>query len=106
MEEVFPNAKVEYHKLTPLQVAALDQANEFCLEYDAKVREMGGIGFFLGGIGHDGHIAFNFRDCDPNLGTRLVTLNYETAAQSAGDFGGSNSQETSLQSQSGSLRLR
>jgi len=88
VEDVFPNSKVEYHNITPLQQSAIDQAQEFCLEYEARIREMGGIGFFLGGIGHDGHIAFNFRGCDPNMGTRLVTLNYETAAQSASDFGG------------------
>jgi glucosamine-6-phosphate deaminase len=49
---------------------------------------LGGIDFFLGGIGHDGHIAFNFQGCDPLAPTRLVTLNYQTAAQSASSFGG------------------
>lgn len=31
----------------------------YCHEYEQKIRDMGGIGFFLGGIGPDGHIAFN-----------------------------------------------
>jgi glucosamine-6-phosphate deaminase len=34
---------------------------EFCRGYEAKVRAWGGVGFFLGGIGPDGHIAFNMQ---------------------------------------------
>ena len=30
-----------------------------CEEYEAKIRGVGGIDLFLGGIGADGHIAFN-----------------------------------------------
>jgi len=96
MHRVFPSDKVDVSlrgrepssDLEALQKQALLEVDAFCSDYEASVREMGGYGFFLGGIGHDGHIAFNFRGCDPSLGTRLVVLNYETAAQSAGDFGG------------------
>jgi glucosamine-6-phosphate deaminase len=49
---------------------------------------MGGIGFFLGGIGPDGHIAFNIRGSDHNSTTRVLNINYETAAASAVDLGG------------------
>ena len=96
MHKIFPNDKVDIslrdrkpkNNLESLQKQALQQVDEFCKNYEIQIRKMGGYGFFLGGIGHDGHIAFNFRGCDPELGTRLVILNYETAAQSAGDFGG------------------
>ena len=30
-----------------------------CNAYEAKIKAIGGIGLFLGGIGEDGHIAFN-----------------------------------------------
>jgi 6-phosphogluconolactonase/glucosamine-6-phosphate isomerase/deaminase len=30
-----------------------------CNAYEAKIKAMGGIELFLGGIGEDGHIAFN-----------------------------------------------
>ena len=30
-----------------------------CERYEAKIKEYGGIDLFLGGIGPDGHIAFN-----------------------------------------------
>ena len=49
---------------------------------------MGGIGFFLGGIGPDGHIAFNVRGSDHNSTTRLTTTNFETQAAAATDLGG------------------
>lgn len=37
----------------------LTKIEAYCHEYEQKIRAMGGIGFFLGGIGPDGHIAFN-----------------------------------------------
>jgi len=30
------------------------RVQQFCKEYEDRIREMGGIGFFLGGIGPDG----------------------------------------------------
>lgn len=30
-----------------------------CEEYEAAIKKVGGIDLFLGGIGADGHIAFN-----------------------------------------------
>ena len=47
-----------------------------------------GIGFFLGGIGPDGHIAFNQQGDKLDSTTRLVNFNYPSAAQAAGDLGG------------------
>eukprot|EP01084_Bolivina_argentea_P131731 232485_1 len=96
MHKIFPNDKIDItlrdrkpiNNIEKLQKQALCEVDEFCKNYEISVRKMGGYGFFLGGIGHDGHIAFNFRGCDPNKGTRLVVLNYETAAQCSGDFGG------------------
>jgi len=47
-----------------------------------------GIGFFLGGIGPDGHIAFNIKGSDHFSTTRLLETNFETQAVAAGDLGG------------------
>jgi len=63
-----------------------EQAQE--AEYEAKIRSKGGIGFFLGGIGPDGHIAFNTRGTDRFSTTRLTPTNFETQAVAAGDLGG------------------
>lgn len=62
--------------------------DDWCVEYERKIRALGGIGFFLGGIGPDGHIAFNTRGSDHFSTTRLTETNFETQAQAAGDLGG------------------
>ena len=58
------------------------------MEYEERIRELGGIGFFLGGIGPDGHIGFNIRGSDHHSTTRLCPTNYETQAAAATDLGG------------------
>jgi len=60
----------------------------FCDSYEAKIQAMGGIGFFLGGIGPDGHIAFNQEGGPHESVTGLVGFNYPSAAAAAGDLGG------------------
>jgi len=70
------------------QQAALHRIDDWCQEYEDRIRELGGIGFFLGGIGPDGHIGFNVRGSDHHSTTRLTATNYETQAAAAGDLGG------------------
>ena len=60
----------------------------FAQEYEKKIHAWGGIGFFLGGIGPEGHIAFNMRGSSHDSTTHLVHLNYESAASAAVGFGG------------------
>ena len=62
--------------------------DQWCNDYEKKIRDLGGIGFFLGGIGPDGHIAFNVRGSDHNSTTRLMETNFETQAAAAVDLGG------------------
>ena len=45
----------------------------YCAAYEARIRALGGIGFFLGGIGPDGHLAFNCAGSDPRSVTRLTS---------------------------------
>jgi glucosamine-6-phosphate deaminase len=66
----------------------INRVDEFCMDYETRIREMGGIGFFLGGIGPDGHIAFNVRGSSTYSVTRLTGTNYETQAAAATDLGG------------------
>lgn len=68
--------------------AVLTKVQQYCDVFEEKVRDLGGIGFFLGGIGPDGHIAFNQEGGDLKSRTRLVNFNYPTAAAAAGDLGG------------------
>ena len=95
-EKIFPEWKVDLSlrfrrptsPLEKLQQKAIFSVDQFCLKYEEKIKEMGGIGFFLGGIGPDGHIGFNISGSDHNSTTRLTSINYETAAAAATDLGG------------------
>lgn len=70
-----------------LSASAAD-VSAWCDRYERRIRALGGIGFFLGGIGPDGHIAFNIRGSAHDSTTRLLETNYETRAAAAGDLGG------------------
>ena len=70
------------------QKQVLEAIDQFCTNYEKKIRKLGGIGFFLGGIGPDGHIGFNVRGSDHYSTTRLTPTNYETQAAAATDLGG------------------
>jgi glucosamine-6-phosphate deaminase len=70
------------------QKEVLERIDQWCLEYEDRIRALGGIGFFLGGIGPDGHVGFNVRGSDHYSTTRLTETNYETQAAAAGDLGG------------------
>ena len=52
--------------------------DKVCQEYEEKIGQVGGIDLFLGGIGPDGHIAFNEPGSSLNSRTRLKTLSYDT----------------------------
>src|SRR5574344_387120 len=49
-----------------------------CAEYEEKIRAAGGIDLFLGGIGPDGHIAFNEPGSSLSSRTRMKTLTTDT----------------------------
>lgn len=59
---------------------------EECISYEEKIKASGGIELFLGGMGADGHIAFNVPGSSLTSRTRLVNLNYETIAANARFF--------------------
>ncbi len=71
-----------------LQQESIFKIDNWCNEYENKIRGKGGIGFFLGGIGPDGHIAFNTQGSDHFSSTRLTKTNFETQAVLATDLGG------------------
>jgi glucosamine-6-phosphate deaminase len=55
-----------------------DDLEAECAAYEEKIKAMGGIHFFLGGIGPDGHIAFNEPGSSLRSRTRVKTLTYDT----------------------------
>ncbi len=93
--EVWPNGvnlSLRYLRprtnLEKKQKSVLEAVDQWCYMYEEKIRSLGGIGFFLGGIGPDGHIAYNVQNSDHNSATRLAYTNYESQAASAIDLGG------------------
>jgi glucosamine-6-phosphate deaminase len=71
-----------------LQQSTLLAVDQWCQDYEGRLRGLGGLGFFMGGIGPDGHIGFNVRGSDHRSTTRLTGTNYETQAAAAVDLGG------------------
>lgn len=49
-----------------------------CEAYEGKIKSYGGIKLFMGGIGADGHIAFNEPGSSLKSGTRVKTLTQDT----------------------------
>jgi len=96
MHEVWPDNRVDLSlryrapqtALERVQKEALERVDQWCQEYEDRIRALGGIGFFLGGIGPDGHVGFNVRGSDHHSTTRLTETNYPTQAAAAVDLGG------------------
>lgn len=57
-----------------------------CEAYEAKIASYGGIDLFLGGIGADGHIAFNEPFSSLSSKTRIKTLTYDTKVRNSRFF--------------------
>ena len=59
-----------------------------CAAYEKAIEQAGGFDLFLGGIGEDGHIAFNEPFSPLTSRTRVVTLTEETRVVNSRFFGG------------------
>ena len=57
-----------------------------CERYEEKIRSYGGIDLFMGGIGADGHIAFNEPFSSLSSRTREKTLTYDTKVMNSRFF--------------------
>jgi len=64
-----------------------DDIKEECAQYEKKIAAAGGIDLFLGGIGVDGHIAFNEPGSSLTGRTRDKELNYDTRVANSRFFG-------------------
>ncbi|KAF8629866.1 hypothetical protein AX15_003225 [Amanita polypyramis BW_CC] len=76
--------------IPPNQVNILDGNAEDlvveCNAYEKGIKDHGGIELFLGGIGEDGHIAFNEPGSSLASRTRMKTLAYDTILANARFF--------------------
>lgn len=64
-----------------------DDIKQECTQYENKIIAVGGIDLFLGGIGVDGHIAFNEPGSSLSGRTRDKELNYDTRMVNSRFFG-------------------
>ena len=62
--------------------------NAECARYEKKIKRYGGIELFVGGIGPDGHIAFNEPASSLVSRTRVKTLTEDTIIANSRFFGG------------------
>ncbi|MDR0388556.1 MAG: glucosamine-6-phosphate deaminase [Spirochaetaceae bacterium] len=59
-----------------------------CAAFEQKILDSGGVELFLGGVGEDGHIAFNEPFSSLHSRTRVKTLTWSTRNANARFFGG------------------
>src|SRR5690606_9007359 len=65
-----------------------EEIHDYCIQYEQKISDLGGIDLQLLGIGRTGHIGFNEPGSSPKSGTRLVTLDDLTRRDASRSFGG------------------
>ena len=67
---------------------SLEEIHQYCIDYEMKIKEHGGLDFQLLGIGRTGHVGFNEPGSHYNSGTRIITLDHLTRGDAASDFNG------------------
>ncbi|MDR3137411.1 MAG: glucosamine-6-phosphate deaminase [Tannerellaceae bacterium] len=85
-KHLFSEVDIQEGQVHILDGRAADLEKE-CAAYEARIREVGGVDLFLGGIGGDGHIAFNEPGSSLSSRTRVKTLTEETIRANARFFG-------------------
>lgn len=62
------------------------ELRQYCIDYENKIKQLGGLDFQLLGIGRTGHIGFNEPGSHVNSGTRSIILDHVTRADAASSF--------------------
>lgn len=86
----FSHVDIKAENVNILNGNAADLEKE-CADYEAKIEKVGGIDLFMGGVGNDGHIAFNEPFSSLTSRTRIKTLTEDTIIVNARFFGGDTS---------------
>ncbi|HEX8014134.1 MAG TPA: glucosamine-6-phosphate deaminase [Flavobacterium sp.] len=63
-----------------------EDLQQYCIDYEMKIKSYGGLDFQLLGIGRTGHIGFNEPGSHVNSGTRSITLDHLTRVDAASSF--------------------
>jgi glucosamine-6-phosphate deaminase len=86
-DNLFSHVNIKKENVNVLNGMAEDLEAE-CEAYEEKIKGYGGIRLFLGGIGPDGHIAFNEPGSSLTSRTRVKTLTTDTKIANSRFFGG------------------
>jgi len=70
----------------PDGTVSIENLHQYCIDYEMKIKAVGGLDFQLLGIGRTGHIGFNEPGSHLNSGTRIITLNNITRVDAAPSF--------------------
>jgi len=76
-DNFFSHIDIPTENVNILNGNALNLKDE-CADYEARIKAFGGIDLFMGGIGEDGHIAFNEPGSSLSSRTRDKALNQDT----------------------------
>lgn len=87
MDNFFSHMDIPAANINFLDGMAPDPQKE-CEAYEAKIASYGTVQLFLGGVGADGHIAFNEPASSLTSRTRIKTLTQDTIIMNSRFFGG------------------
>ena len=88
-EHLFDLVDIERNNVNvPDGTLDVDAIQNYCLEYEQKIADVGGIDIQILGIGRTGHIGFNEPGSGKSSVTRLITLDRVTRIDAASDFFG------------------
>jgi glucosamine-6-phosphate deaminase len=88
-ENLFNHVNVKWENIhIPDGTMKPDEVEDFCAEYERKIRAAGGIDIQVLGIGRTGHIGFNEPGSPRNSRTRMVILDSITRRDAASSFYG------------------
>ncbi|MDR2102354.1 MAG: glucosamine-6-phosphate deaminase [Treponema sp.] len=90
-DNLFSQVDIKPENVHILNGMAPDLTEE-CESYEAAISAAGGIDLFLGGMGVDGHLAFNEPGSSLQSRTRIKTLTQDTRIANARFFGGDSAQ--------------
>ncbi|MGL4419619.1 MAG: 6-phosphogluconolactonase, partial [Gemmataceae bacterium] len=88
-ETFFNHVNIPWENIhIPDGTVPIDEIDEFCTNYERKIKAVGGIDIQILGIGRTGHIGFNEPGSPKNSRTRMVTLDSITRRDAAAGFFG------------------
>jgi len=70
----------------PNGTVSAEDLHQYCIDYENKIKSLGGLDFQLLGIGRTGHVGFNEPGSHFNSGTRSIILDHITRADAAPSF--------------------